>query len=117
MKTYIKQLAVAAATLILLSFNYNGGGKDRATFTVYGKCGMCEERIENTLNKVDGIVWADWEIATQELTVKYDANKITLDEIKRQLADIGHDTEDVRATEEAYNNLHKCCKYDRPEKK
>jgi copper chaperone CopZ len=88
--------------------------KKRVTFTVYGECGMCEERIESALNSLKGVAWADWELATLELTVKYDPAKITLLEIKQKVAEIGHDTDEVHATQEAYEELHACCKYERP---
>lgn len=106
-----------AATVITMSFTSSGGGKkERATFTVYGVCGMCETRIEKALNETDGVVWADWELETLELTVKYDSSITSLEDIKKKVAEIGHDTDDVRATEEAYENLHACCKYERPKK-
>ena len=37
----------------------------------------------------------------------------SLDEIKKKIAEAGHDSEDFKATDEAYANLHSCCKYDR----
>lgn len=114
MKNTINQVVFAAILFTLFSFAKDGG-KKRATIKVYGKCGMCENRIESTLKNTEGVLWADWEIETQELTVKYDPDTITLDEIKHKVAEVGHDTEDIRATEEAYESLHACCKYERPE--
>lgn len=97
----------------LMSFT-NGDGKKRETFTVYGECGMCEKRIENALSDVEGIAWADWEVATLELTVKYDPSVISLEQIKKKVAAVGHDTDSVKATDKAYESLHPCCKYQRP---
>jgi len=31
--------------------------------------------------------------------------------IKAALVDVGHDTKELKATEEAYNSIHPCCKY------
>ena len=42
---------------------------------------------------------------------------ITLDELHQKCADVGHDTEKVKAKDEVYNNLHACCQYDREGKK
>lgn len=78
---------------------------------------MCEKKIEGALSDVSGIKWADWDVETKELEVKYDPDVITLNEIKQHIADIGYDTDSHRATDEAYENLHACCKYDRPDKK
>lgn len=105
-------LIIAAAASIGMS--PQAEKKKRVTFTVYGECGMCEERIEGALNKLDGVAWADWEEATLELTVKYDPSKISLPELKQKVAEIGHDTDEVHATKAAYENLHACCKYERP---
>ncbi len=109
----IKSLVVIAA-ILSFSFAPQGEKKERATFTVYGECGMCEKRIENAVNEMEGVSWADWELETLELTVKFDPSVVTLDEIKQKAAEVGHDTEDVRATEESYEGLHACCKYERP---
>ena len=47
------------------------------------------------------------------LTVSYTANQITLDDIQRKIAEVGHDTPKFKATEEVYSKLPGCCKYDR----
>ena len=39
--------------------------------------------------------------------------KISLEKIKQSIADEGYDTDDIKATQEAYDNLHYCCKYKR----
>lgn len=112
----IKSLVVVAA-IALLSFTFGNGKKERSSFTVYGVCGMCETRIEKAINELDGVSWADWEQETMELTVKFDSDVISLEEIKQKAADAGHDSDDIRATEDAYENLHPCCKYERPKSK
>ena len=86
-------------------------------FTVYGNCGMCEKTIEGALQDVKGISIADWDKATDQLTVSYDTELITLDAIKQKIADVGYDTDDFRATDKVYNSLPGCCQYDRPEGK
>ena len=110
------RLLLFIGAIALFSFTIGGGGKSKSTFKVYGICGMCETTIEKTLNDVDGIAWADWELETLELTVKYDESIISLEQIKQRLADVGYDSDSHRATEDAYNNLHACCKYERPAK-
>lgn len=112
----IKSLVVFVA-ILSFSFAPQGDKKEKATFTVYGVCGMCETRIEKAINEMDGVLWSDWELETLELTVKYDPSVVTFEQIKEKAAEVGHDTDDVRATEEAYENLHPCCKYDRPKAK
>lgn len=85
-----------------------------AIFMVYGKCGMCEKRIEGALTNVEGVHSADWGVDTKVMTIKYDDEAISLDEIKKKVAALGHDTDDFRAEKEMYDGLPGCCQYDRP---
>jgi len=85
------------------------------SFMVYGNCGMCEKTIESSLKNVKGVEKADWNKETKVMVVTFDPEKITLNEIKQKIADVGYDTDEVRATDKAYNGLPGCCQYERPE--
>lgn len=85
------------------------------TFKVYGNCGMCEKTIESALKGVKGIEKADWNKETKIMEVTFDEGVITLKEIKQKIADVGYDTDEVRASEKVYNKLPGCCQYERPE--
>lgn len=88
---------------------------DNTTFKVYGKCGMCKKRIEGAVNELEGVQSANWDVESKMLTVKYDPSKVEEMDIHKQIASVGHDTEKVKATDEAYSNLMGCCKYERSE--
>ena len=45
------------------------------------------------------------------ISVIYDERKTDLNKIKQKIADVGHDTQQIKASDEAYNNIHECCKY------
>lgn len=79
---------------------------------VSGNCGMCEKRIENAM-KMPGVTSADWDVKSKMLTVSYAADQISLDDIQRKIAEVGHDTPKFKATEAVYSKLPGCCKYDR----
>ncbi len=79
---------------------------------VSGNCGMCESRIEKAM-KIPGVTSADWDVKSKMLTVSYAADQISLDDIQRKIAEVGHDTPKFKATEEVYSKLPGCCKYDR----
>jgi len=83
----------------------------RAIIEVDGVCGMCKERIEKAAIKTKGVKTANWSVATHELSLIFDENKTSLQTIEENIAAAGHDTENVTAPEEAYENLHHCCKY------
>ena len=84
------------------------------THGMYGMCGMCEERIENALD-IKGISFASWSQDTKICNVTYNMKKVSEKEIHQLLAKIGHDTQQCKATDEAYNNLYQCCHYKRTE--
>ena len=98
---------------VFYSFLSNAQNK-KISFLVNGLCGMCEERIENALD-IKGITFASWTQETKMCNVTYDTKKISEKEIHQLLAKIGHDTQQCKATDEAYNNLHHCCHYKRTE--
>lgn len=84
-----------------------------AEFSVWGICDMCKSRIERTAQKVTGVGFAKWDKKTKILKVDFDQNETSPEEIKNALALSGHDTEDVKASDEDYDDLPACCLYDR----
>ncbi len=88
----------------------------KATFTVQGNCGMCEERIEKAAKSNGGVLVADWKKETSLLTIMYDPSKITVEQVHQQIAAVGHDTDLVRADDKVYEAMHSCCQYKRAKK-
>lgn len=82
------------------------------TFKVWGACGMCKTRIENTV-KAEGATDALWDSKTQILTVTIDPSKTNKDALSKKLALVGHDTEKYKAPDEVYAKLPGCCHYER----
>jgi mercuric ion binding protein len=99
--------------ITMTSFRHSESPVEEVTFRVWGICEMCETRIENAVD-LKGVVNADWDLKTSMMTVAFKPEKISLDEIMRAIADAGHDTEKLRASDSAYNSLHSCCHYQRP---
>ncbi|MDQ3277197.1 MAG: hypothetical protein M3Q06_02660 [Bacteroidota bacterium] len=79
---------------------------------VSGECGMCKKKIEQAA-KDAGATYAEWSTDSKLLTVKYTAASTNNAKIQKAVAGVGYDTQSVKATDDAYNNLHECCKYDR----
>jgi copper chaperone CopZ len=84
---------------------------DHATLKVGGSCGMCKKRIETAAKSLEGVVAAAWDTKTQILKVAFNSPPVSLDEISKAIAKVGHDTEKDKADDETYNALHGCCKY------
>ena len=105
---YIKTIIVC--WLLIVTNNSIAQKTIDTTFFVDGVCGMCEERIEKAL-KLKGIKSAEWDVDSRMLNVVFDSAKIKLLTIHKKIADVGHDTKLIKATQEIYDNLHGCCKY------
>ena len=88
--------------------------KTTETFKVYGNCGMCKKTIEAAALDAKGVKSATWDMDKDMITVVFDPSKTDVDKIKTAIADSGYDTDTHRAPDKAYDNLHGCCKYDRP---
>lgn len=87
------------------------------SFKVYGNCGMCKKTIEGSLKDHEGIYTVNWDKETKIIELSYNKDAVSLEEIKKKIAEVGYDTEEYRASNEAYNNLPACCQYERPEEK
>ncbi|MGM0375985.1 MAG: heavy-metal-associated domain-containing protein [Bacteroidota bacterium] len=86
-------------------------------FEVKGNCGMCEDRIEKAANSVEGVSEADWDQEKQMVHVTFDESKTKVEKVHKAIAKAGHDTGKHKASDEVYENLPGCCKYDRSESK
>jgi copper chaperone CopZ len=80
---------------------------------VKGNCDQCKKRIEKAAYTVKGVKSAEWHADHQDLHLILDENKCSVDDVRAAVAKSGHDTDEVKATDEDYDSLHGCCKYDR----
>lgn len=102
---------------IFTTFTINAQSKksQTETFKVWGNCGMCKKTIEKSL-KTKSISKAEWNMETKMMTVVFNPKKISLSQIHKKIASVGYDTEQETASDEVYNKLHGCCKYERKNK-
>ena len=82
------------------------------TFEVAGNCAICKQRIEKAA-KINGVSQAIWNMQDGLATVVFNPDITSDTNIKQAIANAGHDTDEVRAEQEVYENLHECCLYDR----
>lgn len=87
----------------------NDGGK--IAIGVAGACGMCEERIENTALGVIGVVFADYDLETHNLTLEVDQGLFNRKELVDAILAAGHDADGLKASDDVYKNLPACCHY------
>ena len=83
------------------------------TIEVNGNCEQCQRRIQKAAFSVNGVKTATWSIETHKLDLTLNEEKTSITAVKKAIAKVGHDTDEVKATKEDYDNLHSCCKYPR----
>lgn len=86
-----------------------GGLTETAVFRTSAQCDMCKSRIEGKLNESKGVRMASLDIRSKKLTVKYNPEKTTADEIRKAVNSLGYDADDAKGDPEAYKNLPNCC--------
>ncbi len=104
-----KVFIVLAIVMTTATFAQNKNAK--ASLEVDGVCMMCKDRIEKAAIKTKGVKSAIWNVETHELKLIFDERKTNLDAITKNIVAVGHDTKTLKATDEAYNSVHPCCKY------
>ena len=98
---------------LLISLSFVGSAQEKTeTLKVSGECGMCQTKIEKAA-KAAGASFASWDTDTKELKITYDTKSSDKTKIQQAIAKVGYDTPDFKATKEAYDKLHGCCKYER----
>ncbi|MUU77992.1 heavy-metal-associated domain-containing protein [Winogradskyella endarachnes] len=102
---------IVIMTLLVTTLTFAQNKNAKATIEVDGVCGMCKERIEKAAIRTKGVKSAVWSIDTHELKLIFDERKTDLKTISKKVASVGHDTKEVKATEEQYNTVHPCCRY------
>lgn len=83
------------------------------TTKVAGNCGMCKARIEKAASSQAGVFDAIWDKESKQLMVTFDQSRTSLEAVEKAIARAGHDTQNHKAHDEAYENLPGCCHYDR----
>ena len=73
------------------------------------ECGDCKDRIEEALNYTKGVVFAELDLETKKVTVKFATKKISLQQVKEAIAAVGYDADEVKAVPAAQKKLPKCC--------
>ena len=98
--------------LLLVGIGIQAQNKNaKTTMEVDGVCLMCKARIGKVSLKTKGVKSAVWNIETHILSLIYDERKTDYKTIQTNIANAGHDTEDIKATKEAYNSVDDCCRY------
>lgn len=86
------------------------------------QCGMCKDRIETYLKRIDGVTSVNVNYRNKTTTVKYLTDRTNIEMLKTSIANIGYDVAkaqddtskpaeiEIAANPDSYKLLPKCCK-------
>lgn len=104
-------VALSAAMIMALS-GLAIAQSDTETITIKtsSQCEMCKKRIEKRMSLEKGVKSAVLNLDDHTLTVVYRKGKTTPEALRKALANIGYDADEVPANKKAYQKLPDCCK-------
>lgn len=108
-----KLLFLAFAVIGITTFASAQAKKGVVTVTIQTptvQCESCKKRIEEYLKREDGVQKSNVDFKKHVTKVTYVAERTNVENIKTAIANAGYDADDVKADEEAYKKLPKCCK-------
>tara|TARA_B100000795_G_C22597617_1_gene359921 strand:+ start:185 stop:526 length:342 start_codon:yes stop_codon:yes gene_type:complete len=74
-------------------------------------CDMCKELIiDKNLVFEKGLKFAEMDVETGMLTVRYRNDRTSAEHIRNLISNLGYSADSVKADPIAYDNLHFCCK-------
>jgi periplasmic mercuric ion binding protein len=101
---------------VSVSKNINADNVVKGTVFVEGTCKMCQARINKAVKSVEGVADANWDVKTKILSFSYDKTLTNTEAVEKAVATVGHDTRNISASDEVYENLPACCLYERIKK-
>lgn len=113
-KIFLLALFAIAVTNIFAQTHNHSSAQNSKTITikVSGVCEICQAAIEKAA-KTAGVLNASWNKNTKILSIKYNPATVNPDDVQKNIAAIGYDTEKFKAPKKAYDSLLACCKYER----
>lgn len=113
----MKRLVFIILTVLASSLNFahaKESGKAIIKTNIYCShckaCETCGQNFQKHLYKLKGLKSFELDEQTMTFTVYYNAKKISLQQIKQGIANLGFDADDVPADKIAYEKLDNCCK-------
>ena len=98
--------------IALLLFAIVGVAKDiktvRLTTTPQMHCEKCENRVKQGLIKVNGVQGITTSLVAQTVTVKYDADKISEENLIKSFATFNYEARKLKEGEKVVREKHEC---------
>jgi len=111
MKQSPKMILLLLAMLFIVSYGYSQEKKnDSIKILTSAVCGQCKERIETGMAFEKGVKDITLDLETKIVTIHFNPNKTTPDQLRRGISKLGYDADSVPADPVAYKKLPACCK-------
>lgn len=107
----MKKIIFLLLLLPFFTFGQSKGKSVKESFLVDGNCNMCKNRIETATLKLNGVKYVNWDSKSSNFSIIYNTKKVTIDEIRSKIAEVGHDNGEYKASLETYDKLPNCCRY------
>jgi periplasmic mercuric ion binding protein len=102
--TKLKGLLATVITFFVFAANAQNAAttkenprKMEVTIKTTVECALCKKNLESKLGKFKGVRTVTADFAKKEVQVVYNSKKVTVEEIKKAIADIGYDADEVKA--------------------
>jgi len=107
----MKSILMLALIVGLSACGIVNGQSSKKTISIQtnAQCGECKERIEEKLNYTKGVVYGELDLDTKIVEVKYNSSKLSGEEVKKVISDLGYNADEVKADPKAQSELPKCC--------
>jgi periplasmic mercuric ion binding protein len=76
------------------------------------QCGECKTNIEKALLAEKGVKFAQLDVKTKQAKVVYNEKKITPEQLRIAISNVGYDADEIPANPEAVKKLSPCCTKD-----
>ena len=107
----MKKYIVLFLIVPFFTFSQSNDKNTKETFSVEGNCSMCKKRIEKATLSLNGVKYAKWNKKSSDISIIYNNDKLSIQEIRSKIAQSGHDNGEYVTTTEVYEKLPDCCKY------
>lgn len=102
-------LVIAGLLISTMTFAQKAPKFQTVKIQTSAQCGECEQRIEDGLNYLPGVKYAELDNDSKIVEVKFKTSAVSLKEIKEKLNSIGYSADEMKPTNEQIQKLPKCC--------
>ncbi len=112
----MKKIILSTGILLIMGISLNTLAQEpkkkieTAFVEVSGVCNECKVRIEQAA-LIRGVKFVEWNKETKVLKVIYKPSLTDMLSVQQAVAESGHDTEAVTASDASYQKLPACCAY------